>query len=187
LGEPERSGGSDRLEVVRLVGADALVERGTIEQILERSADFPAEREVRLRDRIYFEAVPGLLPLRVVCDHVRFCKSGRFPPATHRAGQSSLNSEDPAKYRRHPSHEVLVTDRSPSTQFAWSVTDRTWHMAPRPFAHGWIKGRTASNQGRSCNGKGLVGEPTTFQSQRSAASAGTSRPPNPWVSFPVRE
>ncbi len=43
-----------------LFGADALVERGTIEQILERSADFAAELGARLRDRIYFDAVPQL-------------------------------------------------------------------------------------------------------------------------------
>ena len=43
-----------------LFGADALVERGTIEQILERSADFAAELGARLRDRIYFESVPAL-------------------------------------------------------------------------------------------------------------------------------
>ncbi|MHB8288836.1 MAG: Eco57I restriction-modification methylase domain-containing protein [Acidimicrobiales bacterium] len=43
-----------------LFGADALVKRGTIEEILERSADFAAELGARLRDRIYFEAVPAL-------------------------------------------------------------------------------------------------------------------------------
>jgi hypothetical protein len=43
-----------------LFGAGALAEHGTIEQILERSADFAAELGARLRDRVYFEAVPAL-------------------------------------------------------------------------------------------------------------------------------
>jgi hypothetical protein len=43
-----------------LFGAEALAEQGTIEQILERSADFAAELGARLRDRVYFETVPSL-------------------------------------------------------------------------------------------------------------------------------
>jgi hypothetical protein len=43
-----------------LFSADALVEHGTIEQILERSADFAADLGARLRNRVYFEAVPTL-------------------------------------------------------------------------------------------------------------------------------
>ncbi len=43
-----------------LFGAGALADKGTIEEILERSADFAAELGARLRDRIYFEAVPQL-------------------------------------------------------------------------------------------------------------------------------
>jgi hypothetical protein len=43
-----------------LFGADALIEGGTIEDILERSADFAAELAARLRDRVYFDTVPQL-------------------------------------------------------------------------------------------------------------------------------
>jgi len=43
-----------------LFGAGALAEQGTIEEILERSADFAADLGARLRDRVYFEAVPQL-------------------------------------------------------------------------------------------------------------------------------
>lgn len=43
-----------------LFGAGALAEKGTIEEILERSADFAAELGARLRDRVYFDAVPKL-------------------------------------------------------------------------------------------------------------------------------
>lgn len=43
-----------------LFGAGALADRGTIEEILECSADFAAELGARLRDRIYFQAVPQL-------------------------------------------------------------------------------------------------------------------------------
>jgi hypothetical protein len=43
-----------------LFGAEALADQGTIEQILERSADFAAELGARLRDRVYFETVPSL-------------------------------------------------------------------------------------------------------------------------------
>lgn len=51
-----------------LFGATALVEGGTIEQILERSADFAAELGTRLRDRVYYEAVPALA--KAVSRHV---------------------------------------------------------------------------------------------------------------------
>ncbi len=43
-----------------LFGADALVEGGTTEDILERSADFAADLAARLRDRVYFDTVPQL-------------------------------------------------------------------------------------------------------------------------------
>ena len=43
-----------------MFGAEALAERGTFGQILERSADFAAELGARLRDRVYFDAVPLL-------------------------------------------------------------------------------------------------------------------------------
>jgi hypothetical protein len=43
-----------------LFGANALIEGGTIEDILERSADFAAELAARLRDRVYFDTVPQL-------------------------------------------------------------------------------------------------------------------------------
>ncbi|HTX62035.1 MAG TPA: hypothetical protein VMD28_00245, partial [Acidimicrobiales bacterium] len=43
-----------------LFGAGALAEKGTIEEILERSADFAVELGARLRDRVYFEVVPQL-------------------------------------------------------------------------------------------------------------------------------
>ena len=43
-----------------LFGADALVEGGTTEDILERSADFAADLAARLRDRVDFDTVPQL-------------------------------------------------------------------------------------------------------------------------------
>ena len=43
-----------------LFGADALSEGGTIEDILDHSADFAAELATRLRERIYFDTVPNL-------------------------------------------------------------------------------------------------------------------------------
>lgn len=43
-----------------LFGADALRDGGTIEDILERSADFAAELAARLRERVYFDTVPLL-------------------------------------------------------------------------------------------------------------------------------
>jgi len=43
-----------------LFGADALSDGGTIEEILERSADFAAELAARLRERVYFDTVPQL-------------------------------------------------------------------------------------------------------------------------------
>jgi len=43
-----------------LFSADALRAGGTIEEILERSADFAADLAVRLRERIYFRTVPAL-------------------------------------------------------------------------------------------------------------------------------
>jgi hypothetical protein len=43
-----------------LFGADALSEDGTIEQILEQSADFAADLGARLRERVYFDVVPQL-------------------------------------------------------------------------------------------------------------------------------
>jgi hypothetical protein len=43
-----------------LFGGDALVQGGSLEHILERSADFAAALGSRLRDRVYFEAVPQL-------------------------------------------------------------------------------------------------------------------------------
>lgn len=43
-----------------LAGAGALAGGGTLEQILETSADFAASLGARLRDRVYFDAVPGL-------------------------------------------------------------------------------------------------------------------------------
>jgi hypothetical protein len=43
-----------------LFGGDALVRGGSLEHILERSADFAAALGSRLRDRVYFEAVPRL-------------------------------------------------------------------------------------------------------------------------------
>ena len=43
-----------------LFGADALIEGGTIDDILERSADFAAELAARLRERVYFDCVPQL-------------------------------------------------------------------------------------------------------------------------------
>ena len=44
-----------------LFSADALMENGTLETILDRSADFAAELAVRLRERVYFQTVPALL------------------------------------------------------------------------------------------------------------------------------
>ncbi len=43
-----------------LFSADALIENGTLETILDRSADFAAELAVRLRERVYFQTVPAL-------------------------------------------------------------------------------------------------------------------------------
>ncbi len=43
-----------------LFGSDALSEHGTIEDILERSADFAAGLAARLRERVYFDTVPAL-------------------------------------------------------------------------------------------------------------------------------
>jgi hypothetical protein len=43
-----------------LFGANALVEHGTIEEILSRSADFAADLGVRLRVRVYYDMIPLL-------------------------------------------------------------------------------------------------------------------------------
>ena len=43
-----------------LFSVDALVDNGTLEGILDRSADFAAELAVRLRERVYFQTVPAL-------------------------------------------------------------------------------------------------------------------------------
>ena len=43
-----------------LFSAEALADRGTLHQILERSADFVAELAVRLRERVYHQTVPAL-------------------------------------------------------------------------------------------------------------------------------
>lgn len=43
-----------------LFSAGALRESGTLDDILRQSADFAAELAIRLRERVYFEAVPGL-------------------------------------------------------------------------------------------------------------------------------
>jgi hypothetical protein len=43
-----------------LFSAGALCENGTLDEILRQSADFAAELAIRLRERVYFEAVPGL-------------------------------------------------------------------------------------------------------------------------------
>ncbi|MXW76646.1 MAG: hypothetical protein F4Z58_11540 [Acidimicrobiaceae bacterium] len=43
-----------------LFSADALNDEGTLTEILDRSADFAAELAVRLRERVYHEAVPAL-------------------------------------------------------------------------------------------------------------------------------
>jgi hypothetical protein len=43
-----------------LFGAEALIESGTIEEILESSADFAADLAARLRERVYNETVPRL-------------------------------------------------------------------------------------------------------------------------------
>jgi hypothetical protein len=43
-----------------LFGSGALSEGGTIEDILDRSADFAAELATRLRERVYFDTVPKL-------------------------------------------------------------------------------------------------------------------------------
>lgn len=53
---PESSAGYLSL----LFGADALTAGGSLEQIIEQSHDFAAELGSRLRDRVYFEAVPEL-------------------------------------------------------------------------------------------------------------------------------
>ena len=47
-----------------LFSADALIENGTLETILDRSADFAAELAVRLRERVYFQTVPALCRCR---------------------------------------------------------------------------------------------------------------------------
>ena len=43
-----------------LFSVDALIENGTLETILDRSADFAAELAMRLRERVYFQTVPAL-------------------------------------------------------------------------------------------------------------------------------
>ena len=43
-----------------LFGSDALIEGGTIEKILDSSADFAADLAARLRERVYFHCVPRL-------------------------------------------------------------------------------------------------------------------------------
>ena len=43
-----------------LFSVDALIENGTLETILDRSADFAAELAARLRERVYFQTVPAL-------------------------------------------------------------------------------------------------------------------------------
>jgi hypothetical protein len=43
-----------------LFGASALVENGTLEQLLDSSADFAADLSKRLRERVYFQVVPTL-------------------------------------------------------------------------------------------------------------------------------
>ena len=43
-----------------LFSIDALIENGTLETILDRSADLAAELAVRLRERVYFQTVPAL-------------------------------------------------------------------------------------------------------------------------------
>lgn len=61
-----------------LFGAEALTEEGTIEQILERSADFAADLGARLRERVYFDVVPQLATC--VANHVH--------------GESDLSEQD---------------------------------------------------------------------------------------------
>lgn len=53
---PEDSAGYVEL----LFSARALRDSGTLEEILQQSADFAAELAVRLRERVYYEAVPAL-------------------------------------------------------------------------------------------------------------------------------
>lgn len=43
-----------------LFSSEALADGGSLEQVLERSADFAADLAVRLRERVYFDAVPEL-------------------------------------------------------------------------------------------------------------------------------
>ncbi|MCB9404896.1 MAG: hypothetical protein H6519_10740 [Microthrixaceae bacterium] len=43
-----------------LFSSEALAPKGTLEEILDRSADFAADLAVRLRERVYFETVPAL-------------------------------------------------------------------------------------------------------------------------------
>ncbi|MCY3861832.1 MAG: hypothetical protein OXG67_07705 [bacterium] len=43
-----------------LFSAEALADHGTLDQILDRSADFVAELAVRLRERVYHQTVPAL-------------------------------------------------------------------------------------------------------------------------------
>ncbi|MGI8808585.1 MAG: Eco57I restriction-modification methylase domain-containing protein [Acidimicrobiales bacterium] len=43
-----------------LFSSGALAENGTLEEVLQKSADFAADLAVRLRERVYFEAVPEL-------------------------------------------------------------------------------------------------------------------------------
>lgn len=43
-----------------LFSAEALVAGGTVDEVLSKSADFAADLAVRLRERVYFEAVPAL-------------------------------------------------------------------------------------------------------------------------------
>ena len=43
-----------------LFSSTALAANGTLEEVLQKSADFAADLAVRLRERVYFEAIPGL-------------------------------------------------------------------------------------------------------------------------------
>lgn len=43
-----------------LFSSEALADGGTLDEVLAKSADFAADLAVRLRERVYFEAVPGL-------------------------------------------------------------------------------------------------------------------------------
>ncbi len=161
-----------------LFSAGALRESGTLDDILRQSADFAAELAIRLRERVYFEAVPGLAT--AIADRLHrdgeLTEDDLAQAYEQRSSSCSASCSSPTPRTRtfSPTGPTAVTPtmrsrRSPGGSPRTAPTTR-WSSTPAPSTCGKTSGSSGALSTRATAG-GVFPATTAASSPTSATSA----------------